>query len=122
MRAAWAYFDSFPQAAKDFARLSETALTMPILSIGGAKANGDALGRQAKLITSAAMVMTVTLPDTGHWLMEERPRETADALVDFLNGRSSTRASTAPGQLRLTPDEIRAKQTGSSQIGSSGLP
>ncbi len=48
MRAAWAYFDSFQQAAKDFARFSETALTMPVLSIGGAKANGDALGRQAK--------------------------------------------------------------------------
>jgi pimeloyl-ACP methyl ester carboxylesterase len=24
------------------------------------------------------------LPDTGHWLMEERPKETIAALVDFL--------------------------------------
>src|SRR5215813_2249669 len=40
MRAAWAYFVSFPQAATDFARLSQTRLTMPVLSIGGAKANG----------------------------------------------------------------------------------
>jgi hypothetical protein len=24
------------------------------------------------------------LKDTGHWLMEERPKETMDALVQFL--------------------------------------
>ena len=82
MRAAWAYFDSFPQAATDFARLSQTPLPMPVLSIGGAKANGEALGQQAKRI--AANATAITLPDTGHWLMEERPRETTDALVRFL--------------------------------------
>src|SRR6478736_1592084 len=37
MRAAWAYFVSFQQAARDFARLSQTKLTMPVLSIGGEK-------------------------------------------------------------------------------------
>jgi pimeloyl-ACP methyl ester carboxylesterase len=36
-RAGWAYFVSFQQAAKDFAQLSQTKLTMPILSIGGDK-------------------------------------------------------------------------------------
>ena len=30
MRAAWAYFASFPQTAKDFSRLSRTRLTMPV--------------------------------------------------------------------------------------------
>jgi len=35
MRAAWAYFVSFQQAVRDFARLSQTKLTMPVLSIGG---------------------------------------------------------------------------------------
>src|SRR5205807_906941 len=39
MRAGWAYFVSFQKAAKDFEELSRTRLTMPILSIGGAKAN-----------------------------------------------------------------------------------
>ena len=33
MRAAWAYFASWPQLAKDFAQLSQTKLTMPVLSI-----------------------------------------------------------------------------------------
>jgi pimeloyl-ACP methyl ester carboxylesterase len=46
MRAGWAYFVSFQQAAKDFAQLSQTRLTMPVLVIGGEKSPGDALGKQ----------------------------------------------------------------------------
>ncbi len=44
MRAGWAYFVSFQQAAKDFAQLSQTKLTMPVLAIGGEKANGESAG------------------------------------------------------------------------------
>ena len=55
---------------------------MPVLSIGGAKANGVALGDQAKLVASDVKV--IVLEDTGHWILEERPKETIAALVDFL--------------------------------------
>jgi pimeloyl-ACP methyl ester carboxylesterase len=82
MRAGWAYFVSFQQAAKDFAQFSKTKLTIPVLALGGGKANGDALGEQAKLVATNATV--VVLPETGHWLMEERPQETIDALLRFL--------------------------------------
>jgi pimeloyl-ACP methyl ester carboxylesterase len=82
MRAGWAYFVSFQQAAKDFAILARTKLPMPVLSIGGDKANGDALGRQMKLVASDVTV--IVLKDTGHWLMEERPQETTEALRKFL--------------------------------------
>jgi pimeloyl-ACP methyl ester carboxylesterase len=82
MHAGWAYFVSFLQAAQDFAQLSQTKLTMPVLSIGGDKANGVALGQQVKLVATDATV--IVLKDTGHWLMEERPKETADALEKFL--------------------------------------
>jgi len=82
MHAGWAYFVSFLQAAKDFAELSQTRLTMPVLSIGGDKGNGVALGQQVKLVATDATV--IVLKDTGHWLMEERPKETADALMKFL--------------------------------------
>ena len=50
MRAGWAYFVSFQQAAKDFAELSQTKLTMPVLAIGGEKANGALLGQQMKIV------------------------------------------------------------------------
>jgi pimeloyl-ACP methyl ester carboxylesterase len=52
MRAAWEYFASFIQAAKDFEDLSKTKLTMPVLSIGGDKSLGVALGEQAKLVAT----------------------------------------------------------------------
>jgi pimeloyl-ACP methyl ester carboxylesterase len=82
MRAGWAYFVSFQQAAKDFAALARTKLPMPVLSIGGEKANGSVLGRQVKLVASNATVLV--LKDTGHWLMEESPKETTEALLKFL--------------------------------------
>jgi pimeloyl-ACP methyl ester carboxylesterase len=164
MRSAWAYFVSFQQAAADFSRFSQTKLTMPVLSIGGERANGDALAKQAKLVASNAT--TVTLPNTGHWVMEERPQETSDALVGFLSPRRAAgivpsfgqnanadlrtpaepvggamvrliaarvnpparfaQSDAAPvsstmRQMRMTPSEVRINQTGSDQIGSSGL-
>jgi pimeloyl-ACP methyl ester carboxylesterase len=82
MRAGWAYFISFQQAAKDFAQLSQTRLAMPVLVIGGEKSLGDALGQQMKLV--ASNVSVVVLKDTGHWVLEERPKETTEALQKFL--------------------------------------
>ena len=82
MRAGWAYFASWPELAKDFAQLSQTKLTMPVLSIGGEKSLGNELAQQMKLVASDVTV--VVLNDTGHWVLEERPKETTDALVKFL--------------------------------------
>jgi pimeloyl-ACP methyl ester carboxylesterase len=82
MHAGWAYFVSFLQAAKDFAQLSQTKLTMPLLTIGGEKSLGEALGQQAKLVGTDVTV--VVLKDTGHWVLEERPKETSEALRNFL--------------------------------------
>jgi pimeloyl-ACP methyl ester carboxylesterase len=82
MRAAWAYFASWPQLATEFAPLSKTKLTMPVLSIGGEKSLGNELAAQMKLV--ATDVTVVVLKDTGHWVLEENPKETTDALVKFL--------------------------------------
>ena len=82
MHAGWEYFVSFLQAAKDFSQLSQTKLTMPVLTIGGDKSLGDALGQQGKLVATDATV--VVLKDTGHWILEERRTETTEALLKFL--------------------------------------
>src|SRR5438309_7149041 len=82
MKAGWAYFVSFQQAAKDFAQLSQTKLPMPVPTIGGEKSLGEALAEQMKLV--ATDVTIVVLKDTGHWISEERPKETTDALLKFL--------------------------------------
>jgi len=82
MHAGWAYFVSFQQAARDFAQLAQTRLTMPVLTIGGDKSLGEPLGQQARLV--ATNVKVVVLKNSGHWVMEEHPKETAAALQEFL--------------------------------------
>jgi pimeloyl-ACP methyl ester carboxylesterase len=82
MRAGWAYFVSFGQAANDFAQLSQTKLSMPALAIGGEKANGEVLGQQIRAVASDATV--VVLKNTSHWVLEENPKGTTDALMNFL--------------------------------------
>ena len=82
MKAAWAYFVSFNQAAKDFAQLARTPLTMPVLAIGGEKSLGEVLGAQMKSV--ARDVTVIVLKNTGHWILEENPKETTDALTKFL--------------------------------------
>ncbi len=82
MRAGWAYFAAWPQTAKDFAQMAQTKLAMPVLSIAGEKASAGVLGPQMKLVASDATV--VVLKDTGHWVLEEDPKETTDALLNFV--------------------------------------
>jgi pimeloyl-ACP methyl ester carboxylesterase len=82
MASGWAYFAAFPKTASDFAALAKTRLTVPVLSIGGDKSLGGALGAQAKLVASDVTV--VVLKDTGHWLMEESPAATMAAITRFL--------------------------------------
>jgi len=55
---------------------------MPVLSIGGEKSSGVELEAQMKLVASDVTV--IVLKNTGHWILEERPKETSDALVKFL--------------------------------------
>ncbi len=82
MMSGWGYFSSFQQTARDFAQLSQTKLTMPVLSIGGEKSVGTVLGEQMKLVASDVTV--IVLKNTGHWLMEENPKGTMGALANFL--------------------------------------
>ncbi len=82
MHASWEYFVSWTQAAKDFAQMSRTKLTMPVLSVGGDKSLGEALGLQMKLV--ATNVTIVIVKNSGHWILEEQPKQTTDALLNFL--------------------------------------
>jgi pimeloyl-ACP methyl ester carboxylesterase len=82
MAAGFAYFKVFPQTAVKFADLAKAKLPMPLLTIGGEKSLGEALGAQAKLISSDPTV--VVLKNAGHWILEEKPDETIAALTKFL--------------------------------------
>lgn len=83
MRAAFEMFKLFnTQDAEDNRKFAMNKLTMPVLTIEGDKAMGGALAIQAKLV--AENVRSITLADTGHWLMEQRPVEVKSELKKFL--------------------------------------
>jgi len=82
MAAGFAYFESFLDTAVEFSRFAETPLAMPLLSVGGEKSLGIALGEQAKLVADNATI--VVIKNAGHWLMEEQPQDTMAALTQFL--------------------------------------
>jgi pimeloyl-ACP methyl ester carboxylesterase len=83
MRAGFEVFRNFEQDAKDFAQFAETKLTMPMLVLAGEKASGEFLIEQGRLVDTN--VDGVVIKGSGHWLMEEAPREVIPRLVAFIN-------------------------------------
>jgi len=83
MRAGFEVFRAFEQDAKDFAELAQTKLTMPMLVLTGEKASGNFLIEQARLVDSN--VEGVVIKGSGHWLMEEAPKQVIPQLAAFIN-------------------------------------
>jgi pimeloyl-ACP methyl ester carboxylesterase len=83
MRAGFEYFKNFERDAADFAQLGQTRLTMPVLVLSGEKAGGPFLIEQTKMV--ADQVDGRIIEGSGHWLIEEAPRQTIGALLGFLN-------------------------------------
>src|SRR5205809_4010859 len=85
MRAGFEYFKNFERDAKDFAELSATKLSMPVLVLTGEKASGNFLIEQTKLV--ATNVDGKVIAGSGHWLIDEAPQQTIPALSTFLNAQ-----------------------------------
>jgi pimeloyl-ACP methyl ester carboxylesterase len=83
MRAGFEYFRAFEQDAKDFDRFAQTPLPMPVLVLTGEKASGEFLIQQGRLV--AKNVEGVVVRSSGHWLMEEAPKQVIPKLVEFLD-------------------------------------
>ena len=84
MRSGFEYFRAFEQDAQDFAAFSRKPLPMPMLVLTGEKASGDFLIQQGRLV--AKNVEGVVIRGSGHWLMEEAPKQVIPKLVEFLGG------------------------------------
>jgi pimeloyl-ACP methyl ester carboxylesterase len=82
MRAGFDYFKAFEQDAVDFAQLSQTKLTMPVLVLSGEKSGGTFLIDQAKLV--ATNVEGKVIKGSGHWIINEAPEQTIPALLNFI--------------------------------------
>ncbi|MEO6257028.1 MAG: alpha/beta hydrolase [Sphingomicrobium sp.] len=80
---AFAQFAAFRQDAVDNVQfLAAGKLTMPVLAIGGEKSFG--IGFANEIAFAATDVRALSIPDSGHWLMEEQPKATMDAIVAFI--------------------------------------
>lgn len=80
---AFAQFAAFRQDAVDNRLfLAEGKLAMPVLAIGGEKSFGEGFANE--IAFAANDVRGVSIRDSGHWLMEEQPEATMDAIMGFI--------------------------------------
>jgi pimeloyl-ACP methyl ester carboxylesterase len=93
MHAGFSYFQTMPQDAKDNKELAKTKLTMPVLSLGGEKSLGGPLGESMKVVSDSVTIKVV--PNCGHWMLEECPKETLETLKNFLQGKTLATNSTS---------------------------
>jgi pimeloyl-ACP methyl ester carboxylesterase len=86
MHDAFAQFAAFRRDAVDNQKfLGEGKLTMPVLAIGGEKSFG--IGFANEIGFAADNVRALSIRDSGHWLMEEQPAATMEAIQTFLDER-----------------------------------
>jgi pimeloyl-ACP methyl ester carboxylesterase len=82
IRAGFQYFKTFPKDAEQFAELGKTKLRIPVLVLAGEKSGGEFLINQVKLVADNVDGKVIT--GSGHWIMEEAPKQTIPALLTFI--------------------------------------
>jgi pimeloyl-ACP methyl ester carboxylesterase len=82
LQATIDWFSTFSQDIMNDATYQKTKLTMPVMAIGGSASLGSTVATQVR--NYATNVTGVVIPDTGHWLYEERPAEMTSLLLQFL--------------------------------------
>src|SRR6202023_3516190 len=83
MHSAFEQFKAFDQDVIDNkAYLAKGPLPMPVLAIGGEKSFGSTMA--VVMRAAATNVQEVVIPQSGHWLMEEKPAATIAAITEFL--------------------------------------
>jgi pimeloyl-ACP methyl ester carboxylesterase len=83
MHSAFNQFAAFPQDALDNkAFAAQRKLPMPVLALGADHSFGTQMADIMRLVATDVTGSVIT--DSGHWVMEEQPRQTTAAIVDFI--------------------------------------
>jgi pimeloyl-ACP methyl ester carboxylesterase len=85
-RGGLEWYRAFPTDHANGLAWKSQPLTMPVLALGGEHRYGPRI--VAMLQEFAADVSGGSIADCAHWLPEERPAETATAILDFLGQRA----------------------------------
>jgi pimeloyl-ACP methyl ester carboxylesterase len=98
VRAGFEHYRAFPQDAIQNQNYSKTKLTMPVLALGGGYI--PTFGGNITMPTViygmkilAQNVQGVTVPNSGHFIPEERPDFVIKLLINFFGGNSTTTTS-----------------------------
>lgn len=83
-RGGLEWYRAFPLDHANGLEWKKSPLTIPVLALGGEHRYGAKMLSMAKEF--ATEVSGGVIADSGHWLAEERPVETAEALLHFLAG------------------------------------
>lgn len=83
-RAAFSYYRAaFSESGLQLnRRRADTRLTMPVLAVGGQYSVGEGMLNTMKLVAPDAR--GVNIPDAGHFVLEEKPVEVAEAILKFV--------------------------------------
>jgi pimeloyl-ACP methyl ester carboxylesterase len=83
MHSAFNQFAAFTQDAIDNkAFAAKGKLTIPVLALGGDHSFGTQMAEIMRLV--ATDVTSGVITNSGHWVMEEQPRQTTAAIVNFI--------------------------------------
>lgn len=82
LRGSFEFYRAWDTATKQNQERAKRHLTLPVLAIGGALALGKSPADAMKLV--ADNVQSLIIPNCGHWLAEEAPKEMLAALTGFL--------------------------------------
>src|SRR5215471_13388567 len=86
MHSAFNQFAAFTQDAADNKRLAEKGkLPMPVFTFGGDHSFGMKMAEIMRLVASDVTAGIIT--DSGHWVMEEQPRQTTAAIVKAIQNK-----------------------------------
>jgi len=86
MHSAFNQFAAFTQDAIDNKMFAEKGkLTMPVLALGADHSFGTQMADIMRLVASD--VTGGVIAGSGHWVMEEQPKQTTAAIVDFITKR-----------------------------------
>src|SRR4030095_9990229 len=85
MHDAFEQFGAFGQDAVDNKAMlaSGGKLAIPILAVGAEKSFGSAMADELRFVGSD--VTGASLPDSGHWIMEENPQATIQLITGFID-------------------------------------
>ena len=114
MHAGFAQFAAFDQDVIDNrAAVGRGRLKMPVLAIGGDHSLGPTMAYIMRF--AADNVREVVITPSGHWLMEEQPKATVSAIVDFMSADGSVNSRT------LGVAEIGVLARSGAGVGTSGV-